>query len=379
MKELRFHGNLIVTGQGSIDYLKNYANKRVFIVTGGKSVFDNGIYSQVENLLQANDCEIKLCANIPQNPGIDVVESGLSLMRDFFPDIVIGLGGGSAIDAAKAMALFYDYPELDVETTCLGELPKQRKKTILIAIPGTSGTAAEVTRTAVLTFKKLSVKLGVKSTGFIPDVAILDVNLTLSMPPRLVAETGMDALAHAVECFLHPALDDFTEQLAAGAIEGLYRYLPASFEAGSVAAREKVHNYQCLAGCAFNNVGTIMNHGIAHSLGGKYDFGHGLLVALGLPYVLKFNEPYKIVTDKLAYLARRINKPDFIKAVADLNRLMKIPSTLSELGIAAEAFEQDLPLLVENAYRGSTLKNPRPVTRGDVEEVLRTMFYGEIA
>lgn len=376
MKELRFHGNLIVTGRGSLDYLQNVRQKRVVVVTGGKSVLANGIYDRVKNILEDAGSEVFLFSGVPGNPGVEVVEAGLALMREVCPDTVIGLGGGSALDAAKAMALFYDHPAVDVETACLEGAPPNRTKTGLIAIPGTSGTAAEVTRTAVLTIKRQNIKLGVKSIGFMPDVAILDVELTLSMPPQLVAESGLDALAHAVECFLHPALDDFTEQLAAGAIEGLFRHLPLSYLTGAIADREKVHNYQCMAGCAFNNAGTIMNHGLAHSLGGRYDFGHGLLVAIGLPYVLTYNLPVRQVAEKLDYLARRINKPDFIAAVDELNASMHIPHSLKELDIDEEAFAQDIPLLVENAYRGSTLKTPRTVSKEALARILRAIYYG---
>jgi len=377
MKELRFHGNCIVTGRGSLDYLENIKDKRVFIVTGESSVFANGVYQRAERILKEAGSATRLFSRVSKNPSIEVVEDGLAVMRDFGPDTVIGLGGGSAIDASKAMALFYDYPEIDVENACLGDIPQQRRKTGLIAIPTTSGTAAEVTRTAVLTFPKQKLKIGVKTPAFIPDIAILDADVTMSMPPQLVAATGVDALSHAVECFLHPALDDFTEQMAAGAIEGLFRYLPVSYH-GDSGAREKVHNYQCLAGCAFANVGTIMNHGLAHALGGMYDLGHGQLIALGLPYVLAYNVADKSVKEKLGYLARRVEKPCFISAVQELNDRLKMPTALRELGITEKIFKQDIPLLISNTLKGSTRNNPRPVSPEAVEKILGAMYYGDL-
>ena len=153
------------------------------------------------------------------------------------------------------------------------------------------------------------------------------------MPKNVVAETGMDAMTHAVECYIHPGLDDFTQVLAAGAIEGLFKHLPESYTTGSVAAREKVHNYQSIAGSAFANVGTGMDHGIAHAFGGKFDYAHGLLIAIALPYVLQFNSRDAVVKEKLAYLSGRVGK-EFIQGIKDLNAILNIPRSFKGLGLS---------------------------------------------
>lgn len=377
MKELRFHGQVIVTGTAAVDHLKTVQHKRVFIVTGGQSVFRNGYYEKVKGILEAGGCSISLFPGIPKNPPLEIVLEGIAKMREFQPHAVIGLGGGSAIDAAKAMALFYDNPDADVaEAYQKGVLPQARTATQLIAIPGTSGTATEVTPFAVLTFKDQDIKIGGKSVGLIPDVAILDAELTLSMPKNVVAETGMDAMAHAVECYTNPNLDDFTQVLAAGAIEGLFNYLPESYETGSLSAREKVHNYQSIAGCAFSNVGTGMDHGIAHAFGGKFDYAHGLLIAVALPYVLQFNCRDAIVKDKLSYLSRRIGQ-DFIGAIKALNARIHIPRCLKDMGLSQAAFEENFDLLVENSLKGATRFNPVPVSRSDMEYILTCLYEGK--
>ena len=377
MKELRFHGQVIVTGDNAVDYLKTIRQKNVFIVTGGQSVFQNGYYEKVTGILESGGCVISLFAGIPKNPPVEKVYEGIAKMREFKPQVVLGLGGGSAIDAAKAMALFYDHPEVDVaEAYQKGILPQARSVTQLVAIPGTSGTATEVTPFAVLTFREQDIKIGGKSVGLIPDIAILDPGLTMSMPQNVVAETGMDAMAHAVECYTNPNLDDFTQVLAAGAIEGLFSYLPESYETGALTAREKVHNYQSIAGSAFGNVGTGMDHGIAHAFGGKFDYAHGLLIAVALPYVLQFNSRDEIVKNKLAYLSRRIGQ-DLIEGIKALNARLNIPRCLKEMGLSQEDFAANFELLVENSLKGATRFNPVTVSKADMEYILTCLYEGK--
>ncbi len=377
MKELRFHGRAIVTGRGSIGYLKNLDIKRAFVVCGGGSVVKNGSLDRVKALLAENGGEVCVFAGVPKNPSTAVVADGIAVMREFRPDAVIGLGGGSAIDAAKVMSLFYDYPELDLATAFRQGIPQARKSVRLIAIPSTSGTAAEVTPFAVLTFKQENLKVGAKTPAFVPDYSILDADVTLSMPANVAAETGMDALAHAVECYTNKSLDDFSGCLAAGAIEGLFRYLPLSCRTGDPVAREKVHNYQSMAGCAFANVGTGMDHGIAHAMGGKYDLGHGLLIAVALPYVLAFNSQDGEVKAKLEYLAGRIGENNFVEAVRKLNREVGIPVSFKALGIAEPDFNRDFAGLVENSLKGSTRANPVPVSEDAMRVILRQIYQGQ--
>ncbi|MDF2502498.1 MAG: iron-containing alcohol dehydrogenase [Anaerosporomusa subterranea] len=349
MKELRFHGKVIVTGSGSIQHLKNVDMQRAFIVTGGKSVFANGSYTAVKSILEQKNCELCLFAGIPKNPPVESV---------------------------KAMALFYDHPELDIIDSFKKGIFPQTRTTQLIAIPGTSGTATEVTPFSVLTFRDLDIKIGGKAVGLIADIAILDADLTLSMPKNVVAETGMDAMTHAVECYIHPGLDDFTQVLAAGAIEGLFNYLPESYATGSLAAREKVHNYQSIAGCAFSNVGTGMDHGIAHAFGGKFDYAHGLLIAIALPYVLQFNSRDPVVKEKLAYLSRRVGK-DFIQGIKELNKELNIPRAFKDLGLSRVEFAANFDLLVKNSLKGATRFNPIPVSTEDMQYILTCLYEGK--
>lgn len=376
MKEIRLHGEAIVMGSDALEYLRQVACGRVFVVTGRGSSFRNGAINRIRDILEEKGCPYELYTDIRKNPATDEVMAGVARMRAFKPDTVIGVGGGSPIDAAKAMCFFYEYPDWSFERAKNETLPAARKSVKLIAVPTTSGTGTEVTKAAVITYRANNIKIGLKSSAFIPDIAILDAQLTLSMPANVTAETGMDAMTHAVECYINKDLDDYTACLASGAVEGLFRYLPLSYARGDLESREKVHHYQCIAGSAFANVGLGMAHGISHSIGGKLDYGHGLLNAVILPYVLQYNKRDAVVDERLKYLAGRIGKPDFIEAVKALNRELGIPRSFKEMGLAREVFDEHFSELLDNALKGSTRVNPVNITRDEMEKLLTYLYEG---
>ncbi len=379
MKQIMLGGRAIITGRGSIAELANSQAGRVFIVTGGRAMQASGVIDRIEKILQAAGCTTCVYGGIGQNPDTRAVLDGLASMRAFGPDLLVAVGGGSPIDAAKVMALFYDYPELDFAKAQTTELPAARKKLRLIAIPSTSGTGAEVTKAAVITFRDQKLKIGLKTPAFIPDLAILDADITMTMPDNVVAETGMDALTHAVECYINSNRDDFCEVLAKGAVAGLFAWLPASYRDKTAESREKVHHYQCMAGLAFDNTGLGMAHGIAHALGGKLNLGHGLLNAIALPYVLEFNAQAGSVAARLDELARSIgrkNCQEFIAAVKELNRQLAIPAGLMQAGVVRSDFADRFDELVANCLKGSTRVNPLPVLGEQMAEILWYLYEG---
>lgn len=379
MKKLLLGGQVIFTGAGSIAELKSVQSGRAFIVTGGQAMQKSGVIARIETILAAAGCATCVYGGIGKNPDTQAVLRGLEKMRAFAPDLLLAVGGGSPIDAAKVMGLFYEYPELDFAKAAAGQLPPGRKNLKFIAIPSTSGTGTEVTKAAVITFRELQLKVGLKTPAFIPDWAILDADITMTMPANIVAETGLDALTHAVECYMNAGLDDFTEVLAKGAVAGLFAWLPVSYHAGTLESREKVHHYQCMAGLAFDNTGLGMAHGISHALGGKFDLGHGLLNAIVLPYALAFNARNPAVAARLGELARtvgRMGSSGFINAVRDLNQDLKIPAGLEQAGVSRCAFEADFEGLVSNCLQGSTRVNPVAVTAEQMASVLRLMYKG---
>lgn len=378
MKELKFHGECIIIGKDSLSYIKNVDIKKAFIVTGGSSMFKNGAIDKLSTILKTKNAEFYIFSDVKKNPSFEYVLKGLEIMREFKPDTVIGIGGGSSIDVAKALSVFYEYDELDIKNPNTLTLPKERKNIKLIAAPSTSGTAAEVTRASVITYDNLNLKIGLKCDAFIPDIAILDSNLTLSMPKWLVAETGMDALTHAVECYINKNINPFSEALSEGAIKGLFACLPLSYEKGDLESREKVHIYSAMAGSAFSNVGLGMAHGISHAFGGKFDFSHGLLNAIALPYVLRYNSRDKEVKRKLTYLSKLIETTDFIEAVIDLNKKLNIPSSFKSMGLLEKDFLNDFNELLENSLKGSTRVNPVEISKDEMEKILYAIYYGKM-
>jgi alcohol dehydrogenase class IV len=376
MKKLVFGGEALITGVGSLEYLNNIPAKRAFIVTGSKSMIENGTIARIQGYLAGIACESTVFTGISKNPDTGAILAGLEAMRAFKPDCLIAVGGGSPLDAAKVMALFYEYPHITFENFFDIEVPDKRSKLTFIAIPTTSGTGSEVTKAAVVTFREQNLKIGLKTLAFIPDIAILDAQLTLTMPDHVVAETGMDAMTHAVEAYINHNLDDFTEVMAKGAIEGLVRYLPVSYQDKTVESREKVHHYQSLAGYAFDNVGLGMAHGISHAIGGKFNLGHGLINAIVLPYVLQYNSRNPLVSEKLSELARALGCSSFIAAIRKMNAILRIPKSFAQAGISREQFFSGFDGLVENSLKGSTRANPVVVSSEDMAMLLTTIYEG---
>ncbi|MDB2161394.1 iron-containing alcohol dehydrogenase [Clostridium butyricum] len=375
MKALRFNSDLIVTGVNSMEYLKEIKYNKAFIITGGQSMFKSGVIDKVKEYLGNDEERITVYSGIGKNPTTEEVKKGVESIKKFEPDLVVAVGGGSPIDAAKIIALIYEYPELKVEnlTNCI--LPDKRYKTKFVAIPSTSGTASEVTHVSVLTYEDRNLKLGIKSPSLRPDIAILDGNIPMTLPYNMVAETGMDALTHAIEAYINTSIDDFTEVLAKGAIEGLIEWLPISFNNKDVESRQKVHNYQSMAGMAFSNSGLGMVHGISHAFGGKYNLAHGLTNAIILPYAMKFNSRDNEVSKKFNKLSTAIGT-NIIEKVVSLNRELEIASCIKDVGISEEDFKRDYELLVKNSMFGSTVVNPIKINIEVMKKIVKTVYYG---
>lgn len=380
VKNLVLSGKRIVTGSGAISYLNNLSYKRVIIVTGGNSMIKNGIINKAIDLLTASGSEVKIITGIQKNPSFEEVYDGLKVFNEFKPDCVLAIGGGSAMDAAKAMLLFYEFPELNKENVIeykdKGLIPIDRK-TDLICIPSTSGTASEVTKTSVITDTEKRLKVPIITDCLRPDIAILDPDITLTMPANIAAETGMDALTHAIESYTNHNLDDFDETLAKGAVAGIIKYLPDSCKKEDAYAREKVHNYSCMAGISFANVGLGMVHGIAHSFGAAFNMGHGLTNAIILPYVLRFNRRDERVSAKLKELSYACHCDDIIEKIEELKTVLGIPNSFSEAGLSEDDFIDNHDLLLDHAMLGATKVNPVTVSKEDMDRMLDVVFYGE--
>lgn len=360
-------------------------HKKAVICIGGGSMKRGGFLKRAEEALHAAGIETLVIDGIEPDPSIDTVFKGAKTMEEFKPDVILAIGGGSPIDAAKAMWVFYEHPELtfdDIKDPFT--IPELRKKAIFVAIPSTSGTASEVTAFSVITDYKQGIKYPLADFNLTPDIAILDMDIPQTMPPKLVAHTGMDALTHATEAYVSTVNNGFTNPLAKQAVSDIFDNIVASFH-GDKDARGKMHVAQCLAGMAFSNALLGICHSLAHKIGGVFHVPHGCCNAILLPYVIQFNK--KVVLSRYADLAREVGLPgrteeqlviSYEKAIQELDKAMNIPLSLKEYGISEEDFQAKKEFIAHNAVLDAcTGANPRPVDDKIMEAILECAYYGK--
>lgn len=376
MKQMVFNKQALVTGCGSIDYLSTVSYQKAVLITGGSSMQKTGVLDKIREIMKGTEESVVFYQGVGKNPTTAEVNKGLEFLKGEKPDVVIAVGGGSAIDAAKIMVLFYDHPELNFDNVFSEPLEDKGLHTKFIAIPSTSGTASEVTHVSVITFEEQEYKLAIRTENIRPQIAILDGYLPATLPANVAAETGMDALTHALEAYINKNGNDFTDALAKEAIEGLMEYLPASVVQQDKTAREKCHNYQCMAGMAFSNSGLGMVHGVSHAFGGKYNLAHGLANAIILPYSMDYNKKDPEVRQKYDKLSHILGE-DIIEAVVKLKEKLGIPASIAEAGISEETFRTDFEFLLKNSMKGSTVVNPIKVSEEDMRCFLDCVYYGK--
>lgn len=375
MKKLVLTKQALITGEDALEYLETISYKKTVIVTGGHSMERNGVLERIKKIMKSDGDNVKVFAGIKKNPTIKQVNEGVAFLREENPDVVIAVGGGSAIDAAKAMVLFYEYPDINFDNVFSVNLEEKEIHTLLVAIPSTSGTASEVTQVSVITSEEDEYKYAIKTENIRPDIAIIDGTLPATLPTSVAAETGMDALTHAIESYISKNGNDFTDALAKEAVEGIIEWLPKSVLEVTEESRSKMHNFQCMAGMAFSNSGLGMVHGIAHALGGKYDMAHGLANAIVLPYAMKYNKKDTQVAEKFDKLSLILGK-DIIVIVEELKEMIGIPRALKEAGIQESTYQNDFEFLLNNSMKGATPVNPIKVTKEDMAKMLNCIFYG---
>ena len=396
---------------GSIAYLEKMPDiERAFIVT------DPGMveYGYVDRILyhlrkREKHVHCEIFSEVESDPSFDTVNKGLELMQNFKPNVIIALGGGSAIDAAKGMWLFYEHPDADPEGLKLKfmdirkrtyKFPKLGKKAKMVAIPTTSGTGSEVTSFAVLTDKEKNKKYPLADYELTPDVAIVDPDLVMSLPKSITADTGMDVLTHAIESYVSNMASDYTDGLAEKAVELVLKYLVEAYNNGdNKIAREKMHNASTIAGMAFTNAFLGVNHSLAHKIGAEFHLPHGRINAILLPYVIRYNSSkptkfvsfpkyeYFIADEKYAALAKKVGlKADtkeeginsLIKKVQELNENLNIPKSFKEAGIDENEFMAKLDMLADRAFEDQcTTANPRLPLVEEMKQILIDSYYGK--
>ena len=376
-------------GKGCLEELKNIKGTKAIVVVGGGSMKRFGFLYKAVCLLQEAGMEVKLFEGVEPDPSVETVMKGAEVMREFQPDVIVAMGGGSPIDAAKAMWTFYEYPETTFEDLIIPfNFPTLRQKAKFVAIPSTSGTATEVTAFSVITNYQTGVKYPLADFNITPDIAIVDPEIAETMPPKLVAHTGMDALTHAIEAYVSTLNGPFTDPLALKAIEMVFDYLPDSYN-GDMGAREQMHYAQCLAGMAFSNALLGIVHSMAHKTGAAFSTGHiphGCANAIYLPYVIKYNAKDKTAEKRYAQIAKSINlQGNTDKALVDAlcdkidayNVKLNIPKTLKEFGVNEDEFKEKVSKIAELAVGDAcTGSNPRPITPAEMEKLLTCTYYG---
>ncbi|MDU6427034.1 MAG: iron-containing alcohol dehydrogenase [Clostridium perfringens] len=374
----------IYHGKDSLEVLKSLEGKKAFIVIGGGSMKRFGFLDKVLSYLKEANMETKVFEGVEPDPSVETVMKGAKEMEEFNPDWIVSIGGGSPIDAAKAMWIFYEYPDFTFEKAIVPfGLPKLRRKAKFVAIPSTSGTATEVTAFSVITDYKAKIKYPLADFEITPDIAIVDPSLAETMPEKLVAHTGMDALTHAIEAYTASLRSNFTDPLALKAIEMVNMHLVNSYK-GDMEARGEMHEAQCLAGMAFSNALLGIVHSMAHKVGAVFHIPHGCANAIFLPYVIKYNR--KACEDRYANIARHIglkgeSERELTDVLIDLinkfNKELNIPSSMKEYGIDENEFKANLKFIAHNAVLDPcTGSNPREIDDETMEKLYTCAYYG---
>ena len=380
-------------GKGALEALKTFTGKKAVVVVAGGSMKRFGFLDKAVSYLEEAGMEVKLIENVEPDPSVETVMRGAKVMQEFEPDWIVAMGGGSPIDAAKAMWTFYEYPDTTFEDLITPfSFPTLRTKARFCAISSTSGTATEVTAFAVITNYQNGVKYPLADFNITPDVAIVDPTLAETMPAKLTAHTGMDAMTHAIEAYVSTLHCDYTDPLALHAIKMIHNDLKASYD-GDLEARDRMHNAQCLAGMAFSNALLGIVHSMAHKTGAAYTGGHivhGCANAMYLPRVIQYNAKVPEAAVRYAEIADFINlggettEEKVALLVAELkkmNEALNIPKGIFEYegGIIDEKeFLDKLPKVAELAIGDAcTGSNPRQPSQEDMEKLLKACYYGE--
>ncbi|MCC5912230.1 MAG: iron-containing alcohol dehydrogenase [Clostridiaceae bacterium] len=371
----------IIHGIDAIKYLETLKGKRACIVTDTTMV-KLKMVDKVTEVFSNNDVEYEVFSEVEPDPSFEIVHKGLKHIMKNKPKLLIAIGGGSAIDAAKAIMYFC----IKMKENLIGteEIPKP----FFVAIPTTSGTGSEVTSYSVITDKEKQTKIPIVDDLMVPDVAILDPNFTKTIPPAITADTGLDVLTHCLEAYVAKNASDFTDALVEKAVTLVFQYLIKAYENGSdIEAREKLHNASCMAGIAFNNAGLGINHSMAHSLGSYFKIPHGRSNAILMTYIIAFNSSGdNKAKGKYAQLAKHMGLPSetdeqgvlsLIEAIKIMKQAMNIPATIEAAGVDSESFKRDLEAMSKMALKDiCTAGNPKEVSKEDLINIYLQAYEG---
>lgn len=393
----------------ALEELNAMKKKRAFIVTD-RVLFDLGYTHKITDILSENHIEYKIFSDVEPDPTLKAANLGADAMRDFNPDVIIAIGGGSPMDAAKIMWVMYEHPDVRFEDLAMRfmdirkrvyEFPPMGEKAILVAIPTSAGTGSEVTPFAVITDQQTGVKYPLADYALTPNMAIIDAELMMSMPKGLTAASGIDALVHAIEAYVSVLASEYTNGLALEAIRLTFKYLPHAYNGGTtnIKAREKMAHASSVAGMAFANAFLGICHSMAHKLGAFHHVPHGIANALLIDEVIRFNATdaprkqaafpqykYPNAGWRYARIADYLNLGGnteeekvelLIKAIDDLKAKVGIPKSIKEFGVSEEKFYASMDEMVEQAFDDQcTGANPRYPLMSEIKEMYIKSYNG---
>lgn len=381
MRPMKLAGSQLVFGENSLEHLKTLTTQKTAIVLGGSSMEKSGILAKVQGYLKAAGAEIMEIKGVEPDPSFATVLRGAREMLSFGPDLIVALGGGSVMDAAKTMWIYYEHPQLTTleEVLEANPFPVLRKKARFCCIPSTAGTASEVSRSVVISDTGTGMKHGLGNMEMMPDIAICDPEVTLSMPPHITAETGMDALTHAIEALTSTRANYLGSTLAEKAALDIMEYLPQAHKDGSnLLVREIMLNASMTAGLAFTNVSLGIVHSMAHTLGGYFHVPHGLGDAILLPYIITFNSADKRADKIYRELAWKAGEDELVQVVAKLNQRIQIPRALHEIINEEHTYMGLLDEMAKAASTdGCTKTNPIIPTIEQFKDLFTKAYKGE--
>lgn len=368
-------------GAGSLEELKNIKGSKAVIVTGGSSMKNSGSLDKAAAYLKEAGIEVKIFEGVEEDPSSETCFKGAEIMKSFQPDWVIGLGGCSAIDAAKMMWVFYEYPDADFDAMIKPfNVPVLRKKAKFIAIPSTSGTGTETTGLAVITDREKGVKYPIVSYELTPDIAIVDGEICASMPAHVTSNTGLDALTHCVEAYVSNIENNYADVLSKGGLEIVFNNLKEAVQNPSnIQARQNMHDASFMAGLAFNNAWLGIVHSLSHQVGALYGIPHGASNAIFLPNVIRYNAKESNRFPDLAKVIGKETAEDLAQAIETLRADVNNQTAIKEFGISREDWDKNLDFIANNAFLDPcTGFNPRKPTVEELKEIYNACYDGVV-
>ena len=366
-------------GAGSLEELKNIKGKKAVLVTGGSSMKKSGTLDKAIAYLNEAGIEVKTYEGVEEDPSSETCFKGAEMMKEFQPDWIVGIGGCSAIDAAKMMWVFYEYPDADFEAMIKPfSVPTLRQKAKFIAIPSTSGTGTETTGLAVITDREKGVKYPIVSYELTPDVAIIDGEICASMPAHVTSNTGLDALTHCVEAYVSNIDNNFADALSKGGLKIVFDNLKEAVQnPDNITARQNMHDASFMGGLAFNNAWLGIVHSLSHQVGALFGVPHGAANAIFLPNVIRFNSKESNRFPDLAKVIGKETTEELAQAIETLRSEVNNQSAIKEFGISREDWDKNLDFMAHNAFLDPcTGFNPRKPTVEKLKDIYNACYEG---